>query len=173
MSETQSANQTVRRFSWWALVPVGLLLCMLGGLISMAVIASSDPSFAVEPDYYHKAVHWDDHQAQQAANARLGWKLNLDVQPASANAGNTRLEVDLADARGAPLTRAELQIEAFHNARAAQPFGGTMVETRPGVYSLTLPMRRAGVWEVRLTARHRGERFTDVVRLNLAPEGGA
>lgn len=173
MSKRPSATKPPSTFSWWALVPAGLLLCMLGGLITMAVVASSDPSFAVEPDYYQKAIHWDDHRAQQAANTRLGWKLNLDVQPESTAAGQTRLQVDLADARGTPLTRAQLQVEAFHNARAAQPFGGTMVETRPGVYSLTLPMRRAGVWEVRFTAQHRGERFTDVVRLNLSPEGGA
>ena len=56
--------------------PIGVTV-ILGATIAVNLwvmkIANSDPSFAIEPDYYRKAVHYDSTMAQQRLNASLGW----------------------------------------------------------------------------------------------------
>ena len=48
---------------------------MLIGLGTMATIATRDPGFALERDYYQKAVNYDRVIAQRGENARLGWSV--------------------------------------------------------------------------------------------------
>ena len=40
-------------------------------LVLFAVVASRDPSFAVEPDYYRKSLEWDATAAQARASKPL------------------------------------------------------------------------------------------------------
>ena len=58
--------------TFWAWVPATLLGAMLLGLGTMAYIAIDDPSFALEPNYYDKAVHWDRSQAEARSSQALG-----------------------------------------------------------------------------------------------------
>ena len=62
---------------------VGLILALLGGQIVlmgvMTLLATSDASFAVEPDYYQKALHWDATVAQRRENARLAWSAKIEL----------------------------------------------------------------------------------------------
>ncbi len=39
-------------------------------------VATSDPSYAVEDDYYQKAVAWDEKRAQDRTERRSGWCSN-------------------------------------------------------------------------------------------------
>ena len=91
--------KALRERAWdqrWAFAPVALLLASVGGLATMASIASDDPSFSLEPSYYEKAVHWDEQQAKRAASKRLGWRLQAALEPSS---GGARLVavIDRAD----------------------------------------------------------------------------
>jgi nitrogen fixation protein FixH len=150
--------------SLWAFVPAGLLTLMVAGLVGMARIAADDPSFSVEPRYYEKAVAWDAHQAQLQENERLGWKLEARTQRTTAD--NVELRVRLLDRRDRPIPGATVSVEAFHNARAADLLQARLDGSRDG-YRTDLPMRRAGLWELRFTALSGAHTFTDVVRLDL------
>ena len=136
----------------WPFIIVGLLgLSVVAESIKM-VYATNDPAFAVEPDYYNKAVHWDEAQAARAASEALGWRAVLE-------AGREELLVRLFDRDGEPLSGAEVQVEAFHNARANRVVKGALAPAGPGLYAMTHPFGRPGIWEYRVVAERNGERF--------------
>lgn len=146
----------------WPWVPAALLTCMLAGLGTMAAIAMRDPGFALERDYYQKAVAYDGVIAQRAVNARLGWNVDADVGRASSPEG-TLLVIRLTDAAG-PVRGAHVSVEALRNAAAAVVLEAELAERSPGKYACRLPMRHGGLWEVRVTAKRGSDRFTSVER---------
>ena len=146
----------------WPWVPAGLLGAMLTGLGTMATLATRDPGFALERDYYQKAVNYDGVIAQRGENARLGWSVLTEVTPA----GSTRerlLVVRARDAQG-PIRGARGSVEALRNATAATPLDMPLVERAPGEYEARLPPVRGGLWEFRLTLDRGADRFTTVAR---------
>lgn len=131
-------------------------------------LARSDPSFAVEPDYYARAVHWDDELAQRRRNAALGWRLSSTVSRAAAGAADTaRLRVRLTDAAGRPLGDATVAVEAFAVARSATVHRARLAaaDGTTGDYDGRLDMRQPGQWELRVVATRGDDRFTAVQRL--------
>ena len=80
----------------------GLVFALLGGQLLLvcvlAYIAVADGSFAVEPDYYQKGLHWDATAEQLRANARLGWKARLQVEDSATVLGERALTCRLTDA---------------------------------------------------------------------------
>ncbi len=160
-----SDNQPQR--SLWPYVPVVLLTTMIGGLLVLARIASDDPSFAVERDYYAKAVAWDATREQERQNERLGWR--LDVETLRGGPGRVELVARLVDQSGAEIERAELEVEAFHNARAAHVLVARLTENDAD-YRAELPVQRAGIWELRFTAKRGADKFTQVIRAEIPRE---
>jgi hypothetical protein len=152
----------------WALVPVALLLASTLGVGSMASVAARDPGFALEKDYYARAIHWDGEQAQQAENQRLRYELALSTLPTD---GGVELVVSLAEPGGKPLTGATLRAEAFANARSAARSDLVFVEAAPGKYRVAVPAPRAGLWELRFVVTRGGERFSQTVRQELVATG--
>ena len=66
---------------FWPAVIVGLLLSGAAANIGFMIVANRDQSFAVEPDYYRKAVDWDRRMAQETRNAELGWGATASLEP--------------------------------------------------------------------------------------------
>lgn len=154
----------------WALVPVALLSAMLLGLGWMAALASNDPGFALERDYYAKAIRWDQQRAQQENDVRLGYRLEVvsaSVVPAQ-RVGELTLR--LLDAYGGSLRGAQLNAEAFALARSASSRSLHFEEVVPGTYRTRLEGARAGLWELRCTALYSGERFTHTLRVDLVEQ---
>ena len=59
---------------YWPVAIVGLLVGGAAANIGFMIVANRDATFAVEPDYYRKAVDWDRAMAQEARNVELGWR---------------------------------------------------------------------------------------------------
>lgn len=143
--------------------PLGISAVLgLSVIVNLAVmaVAGSDPSFAVEPDYYQKAVDWDRHAARQAASDALGWKAEIALEPGP----SPRLNVNLLDETGLPVEGATVSIEAFHIARAADIIKSEMKEEAGNRYAAPLAIPRPGIWEFRLAASRGNDRFETVVR---------
>jgi nitrogen fixation protein FixH len=149
-------------------LPCGLLGLMLVGWGYMVSVALDDPSFSVEENYYEKAIGWDDHQAQEAKNQALGWHLATEFDPRGAD---MRVSATLLDRHGAQLSGATISIEAFPVARGGDVVKAVLRDQGDGSYGAVLPMRRPGIWELRYTVEHGGERFTLVQREELVPAG--
>jgi nitrogen fixation protein FixH len=162
-----SGGTAPRRRGWgW---PFGLTLALLAsaGLnIAFALVATHDASFAVEPDYYRKALEWDRTMAQEAANRALGWRITVAAEPAP-RPGTLRLVARITDRDGRGVDGAAMSVEARHGARAAAPVSGTLAAVAGGRYVADLPLRRAGLWELRFVARRDGDLYTQHVASDL------
>jgi len=145
---------------WFPIMLVALLLVSVGANVYLIIRATSDPSFAVEPNYYQKAVDWDQIQEERSRSEALGWKVDVKAK-------HTELRVQLTDRRGEPIDGAVVEVEAFHNARAADRVRGVMLPRGEGVYVMEYPFERPGIWEYRLAAQQRDRRFTHVVQEEL------
>ncbi len=153
--------------SLWAWVPVVLLGSMLCGLGALAYIATGDPHFALEPDYYDKAVHWDRARGEQRESDASGVKAELAPLVIGAD-GRALVRVALVDAARKPLRGARVRIEAFPNAYATRLVRLELRESEPGVYVASLERPIAGLWELRLEAADGGRRFREVLRRDVS-----
>ena len=143
---------------YWPVGLAALLVGSAGANIALVVITSRDASFAVEPDYYAKALAWDETMAQQARNEALGWSLGLRVEP-TGERGRMAVIVGLSDGAGAPLPGARIAIEALHNARASRVLTA-ILEPRGLGYTALMPLARPGLWEFRVRATRGPDIFT-------------
>ena len=149
----------MRRRGWyWPVGLAALLVGSAGANIALVVITSRDASFAVEPDYYAKALAWDETMAQEARNEALGWSLALGVEP-TGERGRMTVAARLTDRAGVPLEGARVAIEALHNARANRVLTATLEPRRPG-YVTVMPLARPGLWEFRVRVTRGPDVFT-------------
>ena len=146
---------------YWPVGIAALLVGSAGANIALLVITSRDTSFAVERNYYAKALAWDETMAQEARNEALGWRLGLEVEPAGEPTWTT-VAVRLADRAGAPLEGAGITIEALHNARANTILTATLAPRGAG-YAAAMRLARPGLWEFRVRATRGGDVFTATV----------
>jgi nitrogen fixation protein FixH len=126
--------------------------------------ANHDPSFAVEPDYYRRAVEWDSTVARERRSAALGWR--VDARLAPPEGGQATLHVQLHSRDGTPLDSADVRAEASHNARGAEVFAVRLVEDGAGDYAGTIPSTRQGLWRIDLSAVRGADAFTERVTLD-------
>jgi nitrogen fixation protein FixH len=166
MSDVKSEKQATGRGM------IALVLGLLGGSVTTCIVlyvmANSDPAFAVEPDYYAKAVAWDAHAAEQQASDTLGWKLSLTTRPL----GERQLLVvaTIVDARGARVDGARVHLEAFANARARVPQELDLIE-HDGEYHGTLSLTARGLWELRFRAARGQDVLVQMERMDLGGSG--
>jgi len=165
MSDQPATERTGRVWVWPAIVVVLLVMQIV---ISGAafVIATSDPAFAVEEDYHDKALNWDDTVAAREASAALGWKAAVRVGEIDAS-GQRAVVVTLTDANAAPLAGAEVELIAFHHARAAEKLRAKLTPISGGIYAAKLAMPRDGWYEFRLVARRGESQFATIVKQNI------
>jgi nitrogen fixation protein FixH len=161
----------VTRGSLWPWIIAGALALHVAASLIVVAVATSDPSYAVEEDYYRKAESWDRSRAAQRASDALGWSLAAAVTPPSAPGGQPVLEVRVADAAGGPVEGATVAVECFHNVRSDDRIRAPLQEAGGGVYRAALPMRRDGRWELRFTVDRGGEHFVHRETKHLVVEG--
>lgn len=154
---------TKRAWGW----PVGitaLLTVFVGGNLFMMHVAGSDPAFAVEPDYYKKAVAFDSTMDVERRSLALGWHARARVE--TDGAGHTVI-VSLTDATARPVTGADVVVQARFNARANDIVTDTLTETSAGEYTARLQAGHAGEWEIRTDARRGTEHFIAIARTDV------
>jgi nitrogen fixation protein FixH len=162
----------MKKGSAWPWLIAGALALHVVVSLVVVFIATSDPSYAVEKNYYQKAIDWDKKMAQDRTNQDLGWRFEFAVAPPERPGDQPRLEVTLADADGVPLTGATVTVEAFHNASSGDVLRATLPPTgESGVSRTTMPMGHNGRWELRFTIDHGGREFTSTETRHLFVEG--
>jgi len=139
---------------------VGALTLQVASPMVTIYLATTNPSYAVEDDYYQKAQRWDETRAQEKRNTELGWTFAFEVEPPTAMGDQAAISVKIVDIHGDPITGATIDVETFHNARANDVLRTTFAARDNGEYRVSLPMRRTGVWEFRYTVTYGTELFT-------------
>ena len=150
----------------WPVFIVGLL-SMNASIVAVTVyLAVRDKSVATEPDYYAKALAYNDTIQLRESSAKLGWKAEPTFRP-GADGRSIDLVVTLIDRDGNPIEGATVSAIAFASARSGdrQSLSLTHREGAGGLYASPVRITRAGVWRVRLLARRGDDKFayeTDV-----------
>jgi hypothetical protein len=144
----------------WPLFVAGALTLQVASSMVTIYMATSNPSYAVEDDYYQKGLRWDETRAQQQRNRTLGWRLEHTVTPPTAAGDQAVLTATVLGPNEEPVAGAWISVEAFHNARAGQILKGQLTPGEDGTYEVSLPMRRSGLWEFRFVVTRNAEKFT-------------
>lgn len=151
----------------WIAFVSALFLLQVGAVVTMIWIATSDRSFALEPDYYQKAMHWDDISRQQRESAKLGWSLKFDVGSRDED-GKRLVFVVVSDRNGQPIDGASATAEWFHHARARERHT-TLFSPQPGgALAASLPFVRSGLYEFRFTVSRGDETFVTTLQRDIA-----
>ena len=156
----------MKRGTFWPLGIGAILAITVGVNIAVYYVANDDPSLAIEPDYYRKAVNWDSTLAQERVNHTLGWRLTPSLGTFTPTQG-ADLRVSLTDSTGAPVAGATVKVSAFYNARANQILDTTLAPTAGG-YEGRLRVNHSGVWELRFEVTRGDARFTATSRVEAA-----
>ena len=152
--------------SWtWPAIVIGILTVTVVGNFWVMRIAKSDPSFAIEENYYQRAVNFDAQRGVELRSDRLGWTLELSAGPASPM-GSTLLAT-LRDSTGALVDSANVMVRLTRVARSQTTIPVPLAPVQGG-YSATVPFDAAGLWDVELEARRDGARFVAERRLDVA-----
>lgn len=165
----QEPNERGRR-SRWPYIVVGLLATHVTVMLLAVKIASSGGGHTVVPDYYRKAVNWDESREEIRASALLGWTVSVTPAALSGQDGLRELRFVLLDGDGGPIVGARVVARVWHHA-----IGESHEVTAPdadadkgGVYVARAPMRQPGAWECELVADRGPEHFIHTVTLNIA-----
>jgi len=158
----------MKRGAWWPIGITTVLATTVAANLWVMRIANDDPSFAIEPDYYQKAITWDSTLAQARQDSILGWRLTPQLQFVAAT-GTTRISATLTDSLGRPISDAVVKVSALPVARANEVHEATLAATGAGEYAAQLDARRPGRWELRFDVQAGPTRFTAVARVDARP----
>lgn len=153
----------------WPLGVAAVLAATVAGYALLYRAATGRDAAVVEPDYYRRAVAWDSVMAAERHGAELGWRLEAEVGPLTPQGAVLRAR--LLDRAGAPLEGATVRVKAIHNLDAAHPVAGGLEPGPDGTYAARLPLRHAGLWELRFEVTRGTERFGTTLRREAVPEG--
>lgn len=144
-----AASRKAGRF-WGGLI-VGLLAAQLliGGFA--IVLATGNPSAAIVPDYYEKALNWDQEMAARAESRALGWAVEISAGASADRLGDRTVVVSLTDGEGAAIEDASVTARLYHHARASAPQTVDFAHRGGGRYVARPRMVRSGLWQVEAT----------------------
>jgi nitrogen fixation protein FixH len=147
--------------------PIGigtLLAFTVGANVVVYRVANNDPAFAIEPDYYRKAVAWDSTAAERTVSAALGWSATATLVK---EGGALSLRTSPTDANGQPLSGATVIATLFPIARSQRVDSVTLAALPSGDHVAPVPTVRAGLWEVRLQVTRGADRWASVQRVEV------
>ena len=153
------------RFHRWPTTIVVVLVAQVGFGIWMARVAGSDPHYAIEPDYYARAVNWDSTMAQSRRDKALGWHATATMR--RTDGPSATLHIQLMDPAGAAITTADtVSADVLAVAHAGRIDRRMLVRDGSG-YSATMEAARSGLWEVRIRVIRGADLFTAKLRTEL------
>lgn len=133
-------------FPWPGMVIVFILgnIAVCAVTVSLAMRAGDR---GVEPEYYKKAMHWDQAVAAQEASDKLGWRIVFSEQPSVGQP----VRVRVVDVSGLDVPDAIISLETFHHATASKRFDVTLTRDANGVDAVAAEFTpdREGLWEFR------------------------
>ncbi len=132
----------------WVAIVVGLLgLQVLIGVFAI-YLANSDPTVAIIPDYYEKAVGWDETRESLELTNTLGWEVNTAIAPVFD--GQRQVLVSLSSRTGSPIVDVSLSGQVFHHARGAEIYELNFESLGDGRYQAYCDLENSGLWNLEL-----------------------
>jgi nitrogen fixation protein FixH len=164
---TASQGEGLARLVWTlAIVSFFALQAMLW-LVAIALTAT-DPSFAVPPNYERESENWNAVIERRKVSRELGWRLEFQWDglagaegPKSPGRGERSgvLLIRVVDRDGQPVTDANVELELFHCARAAERQYAQVTALDNGSYAAAPRIDRGGWWRLSGVVRRGGDEF--------------
>lgn len=173
MTTTQSSKTTTKRHLLWPVLIASLIGVHIISVVTMVIVATHDRSFAVEPDFYQKGLHYENTIQQRGENTRLGWSVKLDVGPLVSGSNQRGVRCKLADRAGRPLEGAKIDLVAFAHLRASNVKSCVLLPESAGEYAGKLDFADPGIWEFRLAITRGPDTFTSVVKQEIESPAAA
>ncbi len=171
----QSGNGPTRKplippHIFWPGFVVAILLTSVAAAAITVVAALSDASFAIEENYYEKAVNWDETARQRERNAELAWQIEIDLGVDANMRGERELVLSLHSAEGTALDGATISSELFHHARRGDALDLSFEPLGDGRYRTDARVTRNGLWELRTLIERGPDRFTEIRTFQVEDE---
>ena len=161
------ASSATRSAWFWPALVIGLLSGQVVLVLVMAYLAVADHSFAVEPDYYRKALRWNAEISQQQTNRRLGWVLSVEVSEQADLLQQRDVRCVIADRAGKPVEGVSVEVVTFPHVRGNERQELMLTALEAGRYGATVRMPQGGLWEFRITAKRGEDVVTHVEQLQV------
>lgn len=165
---TTAFRATHRGWRWPAMV-VGLFVVQSVFMGVAIYLAHSNPSVAIEPEYYDKALHWDESAARHRVAVERGWSAVLDVGEASGLPATRPLRLLVTGEDAMPIPGLRVRFETFHHAASASRIFAEAAYDG-GAFVAEIPMLREGLWEVRAFASEGNAELRIVEHVRISPE---
>jgi nitrogen fixation protein FixH len=150
--EGTSSSPAPRQSRRWPIIIIALLGCHVLLMVTVAAIAVRDPSFTVLPNYYQKALNWDEDQARRIESAKLGWSVKVEPATTVSPLGARSIKFLLRDKDGQPVDGATLGVSYYHHAHAGELAEVDLKQVAAGEFEARLPMRQTGFWQFEISA---------------------
>jgi nitrogen fixation protein FixH len=115
----------------WFLAIAGLLAANVVAMVTLAVLANHGGAQVI-PDYYARAVRYDDELAQSSASRALGWRVDVV-------ASGSTIDAVVSDASGKPLDGARVRLTGYQRAHASEIVDVTLAAAASGRYRGVIP----------------------------------
>jgi nitrogen fixation protein FixH len=155
------------RHLFWPIFLSSLIGIHIVSVVVMVIVATRDRSFAIEPDWYQKGLHYDQTAQQQRENRRLGWSVKLDVGQALTGTNQRSVSCTVFDRAGKPVQNAAVDLVAFAHLRGSNRTSSILLPQGGGAYAASLAFDDPGVWEFRLVITRGAETFTQIVKREI------
>jgi nitrogen fixation protein FixH len=159
LSRAPSAKVIHPRSLWPLMIfaLIGINVCIVGVTVYFAV---SDKSAAIEPNYYAKALKYDETIQLRESSAALGWNAKVTLQPGRTT-DDGKITLHLTDRDGHPIQGASATATIFASARASERLQLILQPdaSSPGDYASSAHINRTGSWHIRLMVERGADRF--------------
>lgn len=141
----------------WTIAILGLLA---GNVIAMVVLMTVAHSGASEviPNYYDRAVQYDNELDDATRSAALGWSADVSL-------GRSVIEVQVRDRAGIPLDGASVRVTGYSRGHGDRPIDASLALVGNGAYRAALHMPAVGVHDLKVVVERAGDRFITPVSL--------
>ncbi len=145
---------------------VGLLSLQVVLGVAAVMLATGDESVAVIPNYYDKALAWDEQMALRETSKSLGWQVEF-VETDYGQLGSG-LQINLKDAADKPIQIQSGTVHLYRHARASELLAAPVAKADDGIIEVAGCFPHHGLWQVELDVIDQdGNRFVESRRMDI------
>ncbi len=157
----------------WPMIVVALLGGHVGAMALAVNIAGRDGGNVVLPDYYARALAWDEMRAKAADSELLGWDVHVNTSPFVEADGQRSLRVAIQDKFHEPVNGASVTVRFWHRAEGKAVEAVLALDGESGVYKALVPMTKPGIWSCDLAAEIGELLYVDTREIEVFNAGDA
>lgn len=130
--------------------------------VALVYVAQSSFNGLAEENAYEKGLAWNEALAQQKALDSAGWRAEASAVP-----GAKEIRIALSDKNG-PAAGATGEVLYFRPVESGHDLRAPLEPTaEPGIYRAAADLPLPGLWEVRVSASYKDQKFDTAQRMRF------